>query len=75
VTEKLVDIANTTCQGRIVSVLEGGYQLAGEFTSAFAKSVFAHVHSLALGGKSQRTFDQRRVDLEGHAEEQVCMFD
>lgn len=38
VTEKLVQIANSCCEGRIVSVLEGGYQLGGEFYSAFAQS-------------------------------------
>ena len=38
VTDKLVQIANTCCSGRIVSVLEGGYQLGGEYCSAFAQS-------------------------------------
>lgn len=39
VTDKLVQLANSYSQGRIVSVLEGGYQLGGEFCSAFAQSV------------------------------------
>ena len=38
VTEKLVQIANSCCEGRVVSVLEGGYQLGGEYYSAFAQS-------------------------------------
>lgn len=38
VTEKLVQIANSCCGGRVVSVLEGGYQLGGEHCSAFAQS-------------------------------------
>lgn len=38
VTDKLVQIANSCCGGRVVSVLEGGYQLGGEHCSAFAQS-------------------------------------
>lgn len=49
-TEKLVQIANSCCQGRVVSVLEGGYQLGGEFYSAFAQSakVPNQTHALTL---------------------------
>ncbi len=50
VTDNLVQIANSCCGGRVVSALEGGYQLGGEFSSAFAKSVKAHVSCLARGG-------------------------
>ena len=32
-------IANTCCEGKIVSALEGGYQIGGEFYSSFARSV------------------------------------
>ncbi len=52
ITNKLVSIAHTYCEGRIVSVLEGGYQLGGEYTSAFAKSVYAHVEALVHGNTS-----------------------
>jgi len=34
-------IANSTCEGRIVSILEGGYDLEG-----LARSVAAHVAAL-----------------------------
>ncbi len=44
VTKKLMDIANDTAQGRIVSVLEGGYDLEG-----LSRSVAAHVTAL-MGG-------------------------
>lgn len=40
-TEELVAIANTSCEGRLVSVLEGGYHL-----SALAASVAGHVKAL-----------------------------
>jgi len=46
VTENLIKIANTCCQGRIVSVLEGGYRIKGGIVSALAQSVAAHVMAL-----------------------------
>ncbi|MGE5468617.1 MAG: histone deacetylase family protein [Ignavibacteria bacterium] len=42
VTEKLVGVAAEHCQGRIVSMLEGGYAL-----SALARSVASHIKVLA----------------------------
>jgi acetoin utilization deacetylase AcuC-like enzyme len=41
ITQVVVDLADELCQGRIVSVLEGGYRLEG-----LADSVTAHVRSL-----------------------------
>jgi len=41
ITERLVALANTHAEGRLVSTLEGGYDLA-----ALAASAAAHVHSL-----------------------------
>ncbi|HUH87912.1 MAG TPA: histone deacetylase family protein [Pusillimonas sp.] len=42
ITEKLVDLADRTAQGRIVSFLEGGYD-----PSALGRSVAAHIKALA----------------------------
>ena len=44
VTRKLMDIADVSAQGRIVSVLEGGYDLQG-----LSRSVAAHVTALMRG--------------------------
>jgi acetoin utilization deacetylase AcuC-like enzyme len=44
VTKKLMDVADDSAQGRIVSVLEGGYDLQG-----LARSVAAHVTALMRG--------------------------
>jgi acetoin utilization deacetylase AcuC-like enzyme len=41
ITDELISIADACCQGRIISALEGGYNL-----SALANSVAAHVGSL-----------------------------
>lgn len=46
-TDQIVQIANRCCGGRVVSVLEGGYNLRGGIVSAFARSVAAHVRALA----------------------------
>ncbi|MFL5154729.1 MAG: histone deacetylase family protein, partial [Microvirga sp.] len=40
-TQKLMGLADTRCSGRIVSLLEGGYDLDG-----LSKSVAAHVSAL-----------------------------
>jgi len=42
VTEQLLEVARQSAQGRIVSMLEGGYAL-----SALARSVSAHIKALA----------------------------
>lgn len=47
ITDQVVQIANRCCQGRIVSVLEGGYRIQGNIVSAFARSVASHVRALA----------------------------
>ncbi len=44
-TNKLIDIADKTCEGRVVSMLEGGYDLNG-----LANSVGAHVQALMKAG-------------------------
>ena len=44
VTGKLLEIADQTCEGRVVSLLEGGYDLQG-----LAESASAHVHRMMTG--------------------------
>jgi len=44
VTKKLMEVADKHAEGRIVSVLEGGYDLEG-----LAQSVAAHVGALMQG--------------------------
>lgn len=44
VTQKLMEIADASCNGRVVSVLEGGYDLQG-----LSRSVAAHVTALMRG--------------------------
>jgi acetoin utilization deacetylase AcuC-like enzyme/ankyrin repeat protein len=77
VTEELVKIANSCCDGRlgkryVVSVLEGGYKIKGGIISAFAQSVVGHVRALLNATKecysvtdpSSVEKDQRRMELK-----------
>jgi acetoin utilization deacetylase AcuC-like enzyme len=45
-TLALARVANTCCHGRLISVLEGGYNICGGLVSPFARSVHAHVRAL-----------------------------
>jgi acetoin utilization deacetylase AcuC-like enzyme len=49
VTARLMDVANKSCNGRIVSVLEGGYDLQG-----LALSAAMHIKRLMGAASSQR---------------------
>lgn len=68
VTEQLVKIANTCCNGRIVSVLEGGYKIHGGIVSPFARSVASHVRGLVDGGTSRELYDPQDVEWESQFE-------
>jgi len=46
VTQQLLSVANRCCQGRLISVLEGGYNTRAEVLSPFARAVAAHVRAL-----------------------------
>ena len=45
-TGEIMKVANRMCQGRVISVLEGGYNVLGGCASPLAQSVLAHVESL-----------------------------
>lgn len=46
VTKQLLSVANRCCQGRLISVLEGGYNTRAELLSPFAQTVAGHVQTL-----------------------------
>lgn len=71
VTEQLVKIANTCCEGRIVSVLEGGYKIHGGIVSPFARSVASHVRALADGGRSRELYNLEDSNWESQFERHV----
>lgn len=67
-TEQLVKVANTCCNGRVVSVLEGGYKIHGGIVSPFARSVASHVRGLVDGGSSRETYDKDEGEWESQFE-------
>lgn len=66
VTANLIRIANTVCDGRVVSALEGGYMTKGEHCSSFAKSVKAHVAAMCSkeGISSSAKYSTEEAALE-----------
>lgn len=66
VTREIVKVANYCCNGRVVSVLEGGYKIGGRFISAFARSVATHVR--ALGNSSNAAWDPMDSEYEREME-------
>lgn len=71
VTREIVKVANHCCEGRVVSVLEGGYKIGGRFISAFARSVATHVR--ALGNASNARWDPLDVQHEQEIERRKKM--
>lgn len=70
-TEQLVKVANTCCNGRIVSVLEGGYRINGGIVSPFARSVASHVRALVEAGNSRELYDKEEADWESNFERSI----
>lgn len=69
-TREIVRLANEVCDGRIISVLEGGYDVRGGCTSPFALSVLSHVASLteAFYMEGGRDRWEKEVKAEGRSE-------
>ncbi|TDH69719.1 hypothetical protein CCR75_008342 [Bremia lactucae] len=72
--EWLVDhikrVANTCCHGRLISVLEGGYNFHGRMISPFARSVAAHTR--ALINPARKLWDKDEIAKEA-AHEQALL--
>jgi acetoin utilization deacetylase AcuC-like enzyme len=71
VTDQLVKIANTCCNGRVISVLEGGYKIHGGIVSPFARSVASHVRALVDGGRSRELYDPESGEWESKFERNI----
>lgn len=71
VTEQLVKVANSCCNGRVVSVLEGGYKVHGGIVSPFARSVASHVRALVDGGRSRELYDPGDLTWESQFERHI----
>lgn len=56
-----IKVANKCCNGRMVSVLEGGYRVQGGIVSAFGRSVAGHVRAMVDGCQSRQVGGCMRV--------------
>jgi acetoin utilization deacetylase AcuC-like enzyme len=72
-TNRVVEVANKCCDGRVVSVLEGGYKIQGGMVSPFARSVQAHVKGLADGAQHRAEFDVAEAEWESNFEKELIM--
>ncbi|KAG1689181.1 hypothetical protein DVH05_002744 [Phytophthora capsici] len=63
-------VANSCCDGRLISVLEGGYNFHGRMVSPFARSVAAHTR--ALINPAQEKWDEHEIAKEA-AHEQALL--
>mmetsp|Transcript_1042 Transcript_1042/g.1348 ORF Transcript_1042/g.1348 Transcript_1042/m.1348 type:complete len:909 (+) Transcript_1042:110-2836(+) len=68
ITEQLVQLANNHCEGRIISVLEGGYRIQGGPVSAFGRSVANHVEALMHGCRNRCQWDAHLSALQSEVE-------
>lgn len=68
-TTELVKIANAHSDGRVISVLEGGYRIQGGPISAFGRSVATHVRTLFQPNAEK--YDAARAKTEFNAELRV----
>lgn len=71
ITLQLARLANTCCEGRIVSVLEGGYNLTGGIVSPFARSVKAHVAMLNAANNFYEKYDPAFYEKESAKEQEI----
>ena len=62
ITQQIQFVANKFCKGRVVSVLEGGYNVSTGLISSFAQSAFVHTRFLNLSINMFHCYD---VNLTG----------
>jgi len=66
ITRELVKIANKCCEGRLISMLEGGYNTnGGGLYSPLANSIYNHIFELSHDhgqqlGDTQKDFENRK---------------
>ena len=62
ITQQIQFVANKFCNGKLISVLEGGYNISTGIISSFAQSVFTHTKFLNL---SLNVFQFSNIKLTG----------
>jgi hypothetical protein len=58
-TEEIMKISMKYSQGRVISVLEGGYNINSGVVSSFAQSVYTHVKFLNIGSQKNEEVEKK----------------
>jgi len=66
ITQQIQFVANKFCKGRVISVLEGGYNISAIIISSFGQSVFTHTRFL---NQSLNMFQVKDVKFTGFKRE------
>ena len=61
ITQQIQLIANKFCKGRVISVLEGGYNIENGLISSFAQSTFTHVKYLNITLNMFYNYDEKSL--------------
>ena len=64
ITRQIQFVANKFCNGRVVSILEGGYNISAGLVSSFAQSVFTHARFLNLSLNMFQCYDIKLSGLK-----------
>ena len=64
ITQQIQFVANKFSKGRVISVLEGGYNVSTGLISSFAQSVFTHARFLNLSLNMFQCFDIKLTGLK-----------
>lgn len=77
ITQQIQFVANKFSKGRVVSVLEGGYNVATGLISSFAQSAFIHTRFLNLSINMFHCYDVKLSGLKRKYEiqDEIEVFD
>ena len=64
ITQKMQYLANKFCNGRLISVLEGGYNISTGIISSFAQSALTHARFLSLSLNMFQDFDIKLTGIK-----------
>ena len=64
ITQQIQFVANKFAEGRVISVLEGGYNISTGIISSFSQSVFTHARFLNLSLNMFNCFDVKLTGLK-----------
>ena len=64
ITQQIQFVANIFCNGRVISVLEGGYNISTGIISSFSQSVFTHARFLNLSLNMFNCYDVKLTGLK-----------